>query len=200
MTDNVALYLHKMADNYVRYLNQVSKKCSKLAKKHGVTCRKGCCAGCCRLLVGGFPMDGVVVARHLLKDQDLEIIKRVKEASDRGEKSKGDVIEFASTWQPCPFLQSDKLCSIYSIRPLVCRTCMVTSPIELCSDIKEYYPNGCITSPKVDQFIEDTQKKALTFGLEGWPRFHSFWSYVIWGVEFWKIVQNPANEANSCTL
>ncbi len=34
---------------------------------------------------------------------------------------------------PCPFLEEER-CSIYSIRPLICREYMVTSPPEHCFD------------------------------------------------------------------
>jgi|GEM_PF-1601998 len=80
-------------------------------------CTKGC-AWCCHFAVDAFPQETFRIARELRSRGDTT--QTLVALSAYVEKTKG-----ATTFRrgvPCPFLVDDA-CSIYSVRPLMCRKC-----------------------------------------------------------------------------
>lgn len=118
-----------------------------------VSCKAGC-AACCRQMVpvNLFEAEALMAWLHSLpEERQAEIEARFHRAlstlRDAGVIDKlldpqwtreegfasGVAIAYFNAHVACPFLENEN-CGIYSIRPLVCREYMVTSPPELCQD------------------------------------------------------------------
>jgi Fe-S-cluster containining protein len=103
--------------------------------KNLVACKQGC-ANCChgRVWISQAEAD-LIAARN----------NREAPKIDRVEDQDSFVIRDAS--RPCPFLGKDLSCTIYSIRPLMCRTHLNFEPTnELCK-----FENNDRTIPLVDR-------------------------------------------------
>lgn len=120
---------------------------------HKVTCQAGCGA-CCRQLVPLSPPEAAMIyefvtsmpearrasvrkrfaeMKQSLRHQGL--LGRLEHLIRRPETSKGQYQQVAAAYferqLPCPFLV-DESCSIYEVRPSMCREYLVTSPAESC--------------------------------------------------------------------
>ena len=121
------------------------------AQGHEVTCKKGC-AACCRQLVMLSEMEAHAIARlvnDLPEPRRSQVRSRFSEARHRlAEAGLSEPLRQREQWSeperraicskyfslqiPCPFLE-EECCSIYPMRPLVCREYLVTSPAEMCA-------------------------------------------------------------------
>ena len=123
------------------------------AAGHAVSCKLGC-AACCRQLVTVSIFEAEALAawiRGLPADRQQELEERFHQALSKlaaaglidrmvnedwfgkTDSARKLAIDYLYERIPCPFLEEER-CSIYSIRPLVCREYMVTSPPEHCFD------------------------------------------------------------------
>ncbi len=123
------------------------------AAGHPVSCRAGCGA-CCRQLVPLSVFEAEALAGWiralpevqqqamegrfrgaLLALRDAGVLERLNpELWKEGSKeAKSVVVDYLRANIACPFLDEES-CSIYPIRPLVCREYMVTSSPELCRE------------------------------------------------------------------
>ena len=75
-----------------------------------VACRKGC-ANCCHGRVWTTQLEADLIAETHALD-----IPKIDEIMD------SDTFVLRDSSRPCPFLSSEQTCTIYSVRPLVCRT------------------------------------------------------------------------------
>ncbi len=122
------------------------------AEGYQVSCRAGC-AACCRQLIPLSIFEAQSLAawiRTLPSDQQQALEARFHAAlltlRDRGLLSRLDpalwnedtarteqlVFDYLAAEVACPFLVNES-CSIYPIRPLICREYLVTSPPERCA-------------------------------------------------------------------
>lgn len=117
-----------------------------------LSCTKGCGA-CCRQLVPLSPPEAGLIfevvqsmpkprrvqvearfheaVEQLDKDGLLNTIKEVTWALGTDEDAQTLARQYFSRSIPCPFLE-DEACTIYELRPSMCREYLVTSPAELC--------------------------------------------------------------------
>jgi Fe-S-cluster containining protein len=90
--------------------------------EHGrVACKAGC-DHCCHQSVGVTAPEALAIAAHLRQASAPELLAVVKvRLAERLERTRGlSADERFSPELPCPFLQQGS-CSIYDVRPLVCR-------------------------------------------------------------------------------
>lgn len=112
------------------------------AAKMGATCRDGC-AHCCMLPASTTVPEMVPVVDHLVGRADWPELKPKLERAirqnllamqsvDLTDKAQRDA--FFKSSLPCVFLEENR-CSIYEVRPAVCRYHFVVSPPENCSPL-----------------------------------------------------------------
>jgi len=90
---------------------------------HPIACREGC-GFCCFNQVEVTPLEALIIGRHVAQNFSREeqdrLMKQVKRSLTlKAGKSKKEIARLRHKL-PCPLLQ-DRSCSIYSVRPLVCR-------------------------------------------------------------------------------
>lgn len=109
------------------------------AQKMKATCREGC-AHCCRLPASATLPEAILLAEKLMEATDWSVRRgemareithqlRLLEAVDYAHNHGA----FFKLQVPCVFLK-DNRCSVYSIRPVVCRTHFAVSPPENCAE------------------------------------------------------------------
>lgn len=152
--EGVAMGLHQLVDQAVAHTNATSE--------HGkdVSCRKGC-NHCCKL-----PM-------HILKAEALLALHHAREHGikfdvDRLRRQRGHTFK---DWQAvaiedrtCVFLAQDGTCSIYEVRPSVCRKYQVINPPEHCDTIQFY---GHRTAKLVSPDAEAAVSSAMNYHAHG---------------------------------
>lgn len=103
---------------------------------HGkVHCRKGC-SGCCSLAVHTtFPEAFAVAAKLTTKQQQSlsDYIERLMSALPGLANLKNYLRQHRTVIGPCPFVDHDGACGIYTVRPLTCRALLSTRPAEWCT-------------------------------------------------------------------
>jgi Fe-S-cluster containining protein len=141
--------LHSLSDSVIE---SVGSKLSQTGQP--ISCKAGCGA-CCRLMVPLtlFEAEALAAWIHslpeakqqqlamrfqsaLAKLADAGILDRMVSEDWRVQSDSAlkVVNDYFSAHVPCPFLE-DESCSIYPIRPLICREYLVTSPPQQCSDL-----------------------------------------------------------------
>lgn len=122
-----------------------------------VSCRPGC-TSCCHQLVVVSPLEAHALAGYLSAHPDTATaiatrlqkwreqvaalpelqagLERLNAAEGYLPDAEGGALEldYLHAWLPCPFLdpETDR-CSVYPVRPFVCREHLVVSPPELCT-------------------------------------------------------------------
>lgn len=153
-----------------------------------VACHAGC-AGCCEEPVMIFLPEALRIASFLLQPENaaikqafLDAYPRWKEKAGDGPQrlsdlfragdAKGHFHEFVAQWRKrnlCAF-NSEGLCTIYSVRPLVCRNAHAVGTAEHCvGDDQSGGSAVRIADPRVDNFFEKGRKtlRALHHALGG---------------------------------
>ena len=141
--------LHSLSDSVIA---SVGSKLSQAGQP--ISCKAGCGA-CCRLMVPLNLFEAEALAAWIrsqpeAKQQELALrfenalaklaaaglVDRMVSEDWRVQSDSALKIvnDYFSAQVPCPFLE-DESCSIYPIRPLICREYLVTSPAEQCSDL-----------------------------------------------------------------
>lgn len=109
------------------------------ARTMGATCRPGC-HHCCNLPASMALSEAVAIADHLMASSDWPERRRELEKACRGQVNlmagldlfnKANREAFFMRQVPCIFL-SDGKCSVYPVRPLVCRLHYAVTPPENC--------------------------------------------------------------------
>jgi Fe-S-cluster containining protein len=102
--------------------------------KHGakVSCTKGC-AACCDLLVLVSWPEALFIA-HGLEERGLtaKYLPLLRKQAQAGTYDGVNSLNYFIRRISCAFLQEDRTCGIYEIRPTACRYHAVISPAELC--------------------------------------------------------------------
>lgn len=107
---------------------------------------KGACSACCHDEIMMPPLEAEFI-QDILLENEITGDQRRKELQSSGEQIK---------WmdKACPYLLDEdeegrRLCSIYEIRPMVCRTHNSTEDPKFCN--KEDYPNRSINEGRIIQ-------------------------------------------------
>jgi len=156
----------------------VADMASQEAKRLGfsISCAKGCGA-CCRQLVPLSPPEAGMMYEYvhslpeprraqvearfhkaveqLDKDGFLNTIRDVTPAPGTEEEARTLAREYFSRSIPCPFLE-DEVCSIYELRPSMCREYLVTSPAGLCRTHSEQQVKRLPLSMRLSEALSRT--------------------------------------------
>ena len=108
---------------YKQYLNTIDQVLHKYfeEQKEYIFCKKGC-GHCCE--VGQYPYSDLEAKFLLLGffriplEEQQKVIQRIKQLKEEYEKSENKK-EFKYR---CPFLNDEKICTVYDFRGLICRT------------------------------------------------------------------------------
>jgi Fe-S-cluster containining protein len=104
----------------------------KFAADEGTTCRKGC-SHCCNLVINiSFP-EAVAIAESILQLPPEALGKITRELYLQTEQLSFDQQAYFDKNIPCVFLDKEKGCSIYGVRPQPCRSYYVVSDPAKCS-------------------------------------------------------------------
>jgi Fe-S-cluster containining protein len=126
-----------------------------------IYCRENC-SGCCHLAVHATYPEAVAALEGLTEHQSKKLagyIERLKTALPELTDLKSYLKKHRQALGPCPFLDAQGSCSIYSLRPLSCRALLSTRPAAWCTvDFSE---------------LESWDKQAYESGLDhqvvAWP-------------------------------
>jgi hypothetical protein len=118
--DLVALQSVTRARNQM--LDEAAEAAAKLGKAE---CRAGC-ASCCHLIVMATPFEVLSIARHLSESRTPAQIEGIKQRLRQIVEVPLDTTLRAKAKIPCALLE-DARCSIYELRPSVCRTALSQS-------------------------------------------------------------------------
>ena len=95
-----------------RYIDCIFSEARKKVAGFNVSCSKGCWY-CCQLSVLITEVEARKIVTHLRENRNIILI-------DRNDSR-------------CPFLNEENACSIYPVRPLICRKTLVSSDPILCN-------------------------------------------------------------------
>lgn len=110
------------AINLVRQLHgQIDSLVTEIKQKLGVRfdCKKGC-NYCCKLRIEAVPPEVFLIARQLRTLPSADFNKLIANLEEHSKVARGVRMENFNL--QCPLLK-DNACSIYSIRPVMCRKC-----------------------------------------------------------------------------
>ncbi len=139
--------------------NAIEKELNRLEIKQGIipTCKMGCCH-CCRhfILTNRAEMHAVTqyVKREFSEKQINELRIRTHQwhAWDNAQPGRSragkvdDRVDLSNYVRCCPLLDKG-LCTVYPVRPVVCRTHLVSSDPQLCMAVHE--PTSTKPNPEV---------------------------------------------------
>jgi Fe-S-cluster containining protein len=114
LDDRAALQLITRARDQM--LDEAAESAAKLGKAE---CRAGC-ASCCHPMVMATPFEALSIARHLLETRTPAEIDGIKERLRQIGEVPLDMTLRAKAKLPCALLANGR-CSIYEVRPSVCR-------------------------------------------------------------------------------
>lgn len=99
---------------------------------HPVSCKACTVPACCYQIVTLSIPEALLLARQLRREQrntpELSQYLRVLAA----EQHRLRHVAYFAQQRPCPFLDLDRRCSVYAIRPAACRAYWIWSPFENC--------------------------------------------------------------------
>jgi Fe-S-cluster containining protein len=123
-------------------------------------CKPGC-TYCCSAQVEVSDPEALYIARHIQQIPDEEKLPLLDRL--RLQSSKGGVIGDHSNPQPCAFLQ-DGLCSIYPIRPSVCRKAHSLS-VRACETGASLIPQNLTRAVQCEALTAGTNEAFKSVGL-----------------------------------
>ena len=132
-----------------------------LALNRTIYCRESC-AGCCHLAVHATYPETVAVAKSLTEPQLnrlSEYVERLKTALPELTSLKSYLKRHLQTLGPCPFLDTQGSCSVYSIRPLSCRALLSTRPAAWCT----------VDFSELDHWDKQAYESSLDRQVVAWP-------------------------------
>jgi Fe-S-cluster containining protein len=126
-----------------------------------IYCRAGC-AGCCLLAVHATFAEAVAIAGQLSQQQGTQLsayISRLKQTLASNADLKSYLKSHRESIGPCPFLDQQKNCSIYPVRPLACRALLSTRPAGWCT----------VDFSELDKWDKLTYESSLDRQVVTWP-------------------------------
>lgn len=137
-------------------------------KRRPISCKAGCSA-CCHQKVDLGAFEGELIQRHL-SEHRIEIdAKRLKVQTDALAQGPGGYEKLPFEDRRCVFLGPDQKCSIYSVRPLMCRRHFVQSDPAICRT-EEFFRLEMDVNPDVDAYLSAYVTRNMTTSL---PEFLS---------------------------
>jgi len=124
-------------------------------------CRRGC-DGCCRLAVHATWPESAALAGLLTTAQSTrlaEYVKRLLEVAPQRPGLKDYLRIHRRDIGPCPFLDEDGACTIYSRRPLSCRALLSTRPADWCT----------VDFSELDAWDKQAYESGLDRTVVAWP-------------------------------
>ncbi|MDP3288614.1 MAG: YkgJ family cysteine cluster protein, partial [Methyloversatilis sp.] len=116
--DDEALLAHLLAEAFDGFEQALQ---ARLDAGAPVACDRGC-ATCCTLRVTATAPEVLLIARHLVAADPAvcrRVVQRIAEADERT-RFESDA-QRVTLQSPCPFVDDEGACVIYSARPLACR-------------------------------------------------------------------------------
>lgn len=108
---------------------------TKMPEGLSVSCRKGC-AHCCELLTTIAPYEAIPMVEYFVNRYGFAAFQALKpRIFEQSKRLLEDDCGVDSWWEErrtCVFLDADKTCSVYPVRPSSCRTLVVVTPAEQC--------------------------------------------------------------------
>ena len=126
-----------------------------------VYCRAGC-AGCCTLAVHAAFPEAAAIAGQLDQQQTAQLsayISRLKQTLPTVNDLKSYLKSHRQTIGPCPFLDAQKSCSVYPVRPLSCRALLSTRPADWCT----------VDFSNLDKWDKQAYESSLDRQVVSWP-------------------------------
>jgi Fe-S-cluster containining protein len=139
-------------------------------KRRPISCQAGCSA-CCHQKVDLGAFEGALIEKHLRENQ-VEIDQgRLGKQTDalKGEPGSFEKLPFDD--RRCVFLSSDQFCSIYSVRPLMCRRHFVQSDPAICRT-EEFFRLEMDVNPDTDAYLSAYVTRNATTSLPEFIQAH----------------------------
>jgi Fe-S-cluster containining protein len=124
-------------------------------------CHDGC-FGCCHLAVHATFPEAIAVAPQLSAQQSHELanyVARIKKAHKSWGNLKSYLKEHRQKLGPCPFLNKEGSCTIYTLRPLACRALLSTRPAAWCT----------VDFSALDSWDKQAYESSLDRQVVAWP-------------------------------
>lgn len=132
-------------------------------KRPAISCKAGCSA-CCHQKVDLGSFEGELITRYLT-EHNIEIdARRLKVQTDALAKGPGFYEKLPFEDRRCIFLGPDQRCSIYSVRPLMCRRHFVQSDPAICRT-EEFFRLEMDVNPDVDAYLSAYVTRNVTTSL-----------------------------------
>lgn len=120
----------------LKVLNQHDSVVKEILEKadEKVSCKRGC-THCCYMLTSIHMLEGRLIAEELMsRPHWRRVAKSLSVAAHQGLEVHGSRNDYLKAKIPCPLLDLDtKDCTVYDVRPSVCRNYFVASPPEKCA-------------------------------------------------------------------
>lgn len=124
-----------------------------------IFCGKGCCS-CCTLAVNCTVAEAFIIGKVIDKSQQEKLasyVEKLKGVAGKAVSLKDYLRLHRKELSGCPFLE-EGICSIYSVRPISCRSLLATQESRWCGvDFSE------IPSTQKLAFMESLDRKAVAF-------------------------------------
>ncbi|GEM_PF-3641801 len=162
------LFPRLLAEKGVRFFeanfNAILGQVQSLDADFRIDCSEGC-SYCCSSHITVMPQEAFNIGLHLAQkwgESDFTALaEECLETADHLEKT--TLKEFTQNYfQPCPFLKENR-CSIYEVRPIVCRN-WISSSLEIC--IKSFESRNKIAVPQNAMIM--VQKDLVFVGQEAY--------------------------------
>lgn len=140
-------YAHAVAINKI----QLVVDTAGLNPSRPISCKAGCSA-CCHQKVDLGAFEGELIEKYLHENPvpiDRERLRKQTEAL-KGEAGSFEKLPFED--RRCVFLSADQTCSIYSVRPLMCRRHFVQSDPAICRS-EEFFRLEMDVNPDTDAYL-----------------------------------------------
>ncbi len=126
-----------------------------------IYCRENC-SGCCHLAVHATYPEAIAVAEALTEPQLQKLssyVARLKKAMQELTNLRSYLKKHRQELGPCPFLDAQGSCSIYTIRPLACRALLSTRPAAWCT----------VDFSELDHWDKQAYESGLDRQVVAWP-------------------------------
>lgn len=120
-------------------------------KRKPISCKAGCSA-CCHLKVDIVPFEGEKIQKHIIENSikyDASLLATQTKALKSGP---GAFEQLPFEERRCIFLNPEQKCSIYSVRPLMCRRHFVQSDPSFCKGA-DFSSIELDVNPDVDAYL-----------------------------------------------
>jgi Fe-S-cluster containining protein len=129
-----------------------------------ISCKAGCSA-CCHQKVDITPFEGALIQKHVAENKIEFDAQRLEVQTKALKNGHGAYERLPFGDRRCIFLSSDQKCSIYSVRPLMCRRHFVQSDPAICKT-EEFSRIELDVNPDVDAYLSAYVTRNVTTSLQ----------------------------------